>query len=313
MKKINFLLLLMFFSVVASAQNLVLPDETKAFYEAKRACNKAFNFNGSQDEKTAYFKIFEQRLKDLQQMKSFGNSYIYQLGYYDYARSLADQGNYEKAAKYFDKAFYAKVMSAEEFAYADVRGRFANDTALYQKLLAKYRKNELRIYSYEEYEIRKQIYSWFQMDQLAFKLSTYWPLQSYETDIIAFKDSLIRLKINDFEKEYSSIEKHYRLDSWSLFFLMRHLACGFPDVWLEQWEPRDRQRVLNGDLMPEEYAFQYDYSIIHSGQGNSYYGEYNNCGDNVNADTALVNRHRADIGLPPLEEKSKENVIRIVF
>ena len=313
MKKINFLLLLMFFSMVASAQNVVLPDETKAFYAAKRACNNAYTryCNGTQDEKTEKFKLVEQRMKDLQRMKSFSHSNCYQAIYYDYARLLAEQGDYKKAIKYFDKAFYAKMMSAEEFSYGYVRAYFKNDTVLYQKKLSEYRKKEPMIYSYEENEIRKELYSWLQMDQLSIKLSDYWPLKSKEVEILAFKDSLLCLKIEECEKKYPDVENIFGLDRWSSIIILRHLFSAHPEIWLEKWEPRDRQRVLDGNWMPEEYAYQYDFSIIRTGQGNSYYGEYTNCGENANPDTALVDQHRADIGLPPLKEKAKDEMLHI--
>lgn len=53
---------------------------------------------------------------------------------------------------------------------------------------------------------------------------------------------------------------------------------------------------------------------MRSGKGKSYYGQYGCSDDLTPADTAEINRHRADIGLEPLEaERRDKNVIYITY
>ena len=58
----------------------------------------------------------------------------------------------------------------------------------------------------------------------------------------------------------------------------------------------------------------YDFYLVRTGKGKSYYGQYGCSDDLTPADTAEINRHRADIGLEPLEaERRDKNVIYITY
>ena len=70
----------------------------------------------------------------------------------------------------------------------------------------------------------------------------------------------------------------------------------------------------SGQGSPESYAHTYDLYLVRTGKGKSYYGQYGCSDDLTPADTAEINRHRADIGLEPLEaERRDKNVIYITY
>lgn len=295
----------------AYAQEPILSERVKTFYQLREQMTKAWSgkheLGADCQHAVANFGQLHQRL-----LQEYSDLYEPEKRYLNYADLLAECGRLQEAVTQYDNAFYHKSMTAEEFGYKYRREYFATDTLLYQQKMREYREKEYCLYTYAEIEVRKALNAILAMDQMAIKI-TNQPYGGQTVEILHFKDSIVKAELEALAQKYPEIPHILSLDFTANFVLGRHLYSADPQYWLDNEEPRCRANLLVGKDDPKSYAYTYDQCIIRATGGLSFYGEGDNGGLNANPDTALVNKRRANIGLPPLEEKKKENTIFIVY
>jgi tetratricopeptide (TPR) repeat protein len=226
--------------------------------------------------------------------------------YINYADLLVIMGNFKKAIKYYDMAFKSKNMTAEEFSYPYRKEYWGKDTILYNKKLTKYIEKSPIQFTPEETKIRQALKELLAMDQLARKY--WWEYPAHSTcakNIIMYTDSIVMKEIVGLIESHPNMTNIFDVDPWTGFIIGRHIFTAYPEFWLTYFEPDARKKLINGDWSPDEYARTYDRCVIMARGEKSYYGEWDNEGEAVNPDVDKVNQRRFNIGLPPLEEHSK--------
>lgn len=229
--------------------------------------------------------------------------------YSEYANKLAARGNLNEAIVYYDKAFYSKNMLPSDFNIEGIRKWFSEDTALFQLKVKEYQDNFGKIYSYQELQIINEIYSMLSADQL----SRQYSKQHSDRNLLMFTDSLTMQRMIALIQNRTSTDNPLKYVKFAYFVLGRHAYSCYPEMWLQYIEPIERQWLIEGKSANVSYARHYDQAIIYANEEKSYYGEFDDYGRAVNPDTAVVNLHRINIGLPPLEEKKKTNSIFITY
>lgn len=317
MKKITNILVITILCLVVQAQEPVLSPRLKEYYRLKMEANNLiseFNWAITREKDTTAAREmlarYEQMLPRFQQFPEYPS-----YSAFNYADMLAEFGRYEEAVAAYDTAFYHREMDAAAFNYAYRRNYFAGDTLLHQRKLTEYQQAECGLYSFRESQVRRKLWELEAMDQMAIKLSDLPGLDhELEVRMLAFKDSILKASIAQLRADYPEIEDVLSLDFFAKFLLGRHLYSADPDYWFEVEYPRSRKLLESGQGSPESYAHTYDFYLMRTGRGKSYYGQYGCSDDLTPADTAEINRHRADIGLEPLEaERRDKNVIYITY
>ena len=319
MNKITNILVITTLCIVGYAQEPVLSPRLKEFYRIKLELNNLsseFNWIENRTKDTAAMRDILHRYEEKRRhLQEFSEYHSPSWDARNYADMLAILGRYAEAVALYDTAFYHRRMEAYDFNLPYRRDYFAGDTLLHQRKLAEYQQAECGLYTYREWQVRRKLWEMQQMDQMAIKLSDMPGLDhELEVQMLAFKDSVLRASIAQLRADYPEIEDVLALDFWAKFLLGRHLYSSNPDYWFEVEYPRLRKLLESGQSSPEEYAHTYDLYLVRTGKGTTYYGQYGCTDEMTPADTAEINRHRADIGLEPLQAKKKNpNVIYITY
>jgi len=319
MKKITNILVIMVLCLVGQAQEPMLSPRLKEYYRIKTETNNLFSEFSWAENRTKDTAVLRDILvryeENLHRLRQFPEYFRPSWGALNYADMLAVFGRYAEAVSLYDTAFYHRAMEAYDFNLPYRKAYFAGDTLLHQRKLTEYQQAECGLYTYREWQVRRKLWELQQMDQMAIKLSDMSGIDhEMEVRMLAFKDSVLKASIAQLRADYPEIEDVLALDFWAKFLLGRHLYSADPDYWFEVEYPRTRKLLESGQSSPESYAHTYDLYLVRIGRGKSYYGQYG-CTDAMTAaDTAEMNRHRADIGLEPLEAKKKDpNVIYITY
>ena len=318
MKKITNILVIMVLCLVGQAQEPVLSSRLKEYYRIKMEMNNLiseFSWAENRSKDTvAMREILVRYEESRQRLRQYSEYYSSSWDARNYADMLAVFGRYAEAVSLYDTAFYHRNMEAHDFNLPYRKAYFVHDTLLYRRKLAEYQQAECGLYTYREWQVRRKLWELQQMDQMAIKLSDMSGLDhELEVRMLAFKDSVLKASIAQLRADYPEIEDVLALDFWAKFLLGRHLYSADPDYWFEVEYPRSRKLLENGQSSPESYAHTYDLYLVRTGRGKSYYGQYGCADDMTPADTAEINRHRANIGLESLEAKKQSHVIYITY
>lgn len=296
MKK-NFCSLLLVFIALISAQSqeIVVSDSVKSYYKLLQQLESAYNSDAAITViDSIYGRIFSSTMVP---------EWVIANQYESYAVLLARKGDLAKSVEYYDKAFYSKKMLPNRFNRIGIQDFFRKDTALFQSKVSEYESNFGKIYSYQEIQIIQELYSMLSADQLARKFDD----QQHNHALLKFTDSLTMTRMVRLIEENPQIKDPLCYVFVANFVLGRHIYSAYPEFWLTHIEPITRWRLMHGLALPSEYAYTYDRCVIFAKGENSYYGVFDNGGDNANPNLEEVNRHRDNIGLPPLGQKKQND------
>ena len=319
MKKITNILVITILCIVGHAQEPVLSPKLKEYYRIKMEMNNLsseFNWAENRTKDTAAMRdILPRYEENRRRLQQFPEYYKPSSDARNYADMLATLGRYAEAVALYDTAFYHRSMEAYDFNLPYRRAYFAGDTLLHQRKFAEYQQAECGLYTYREWQVRRRLWELQHMDQMAIKLSDMPGIDhELEVRMLAFKDSILKASIAQLRADNPEIEDVLALDFWAKFLLGRHLYSADPEYWFEIEYPRSRKLLESGQGSPESYAHTYDFYLVRTGRGKSYYGQYGCTDDMTPADTTEINIHRANIGLEPLQAKKKDpNVIYITY
>lgn len=295
--KQSFLVLLFILNILTSSQgqDVIVSDSVKSYYKLIEQLKLAHNPDMPITLiDSLYSLVFNSTLVSKEVIAN---------QYEGYALLLAKKGFLKKSVEYYDKAFYSKMMLPNRFNRIGIQDLFKKDTALFQSKVREYESNFGKLYSYQEIQIIQELYSMLSADQLARKFDD----QHHNYVLLKFADSLTMNQMVRLIEENPQIKDPLCYVFVANFVLGRHIYSAYPEFWLTHIEPITRWRLLNGLEMPQAYAYTYDRSVIFAKGENSYYGEYDNGGENANPNLAEVNKHRANIGLPPLGQKKQND------
>jgi tetratricopeptide (TPR) repeat protein len=297
MKK-KLIIILIFCNWTVYSQEIILSEKVKQYYKAHEATlETSININNKKEgaiqdaiEKYEYF--FE--ISDIDDNKDFGF----------YASLLAQSGDLQKAVAYYEKAIKLKKKTAKDFDNHYIKKLFEKDTVLYNQKKKEFYEIPLT-YTVRELELLFEVKQMFAADQLARYYHDDHPqYKNCSKNILVYVDSITMVKLVKLIEKYPEYSNPLNIDPLTAWFIGRHIFTAYPEFWLTYFEPRTREDVINGKGYPKEYARTYDRCIITSGKEKySYYGEWDDEGKAVNPDKELVNQRRANLGLPPLEEK----------
>lgn len=293
--KQSFLVLLFILNILTSSQgqDVIVSDSVKSYYKLIEQLKLAHNPDMPITLiDSLYSLVFNSTLVSKEVIAN---------QYEGYALLLAKKGFLKKSVEYYDKAFYSKMMLPGMFTRT--KDLFEKDTALFQSKVREYESNFGKLYSYQEIQIIQELYSMLSADQLARKFDD----QHHNYALLKFTDSLTMARMVRLIEENPQIKDPLCYVFVANFVLGRHIYSAYPEFWLTHIEPITRWRLLNGLEMPQAYAYTYDRSVIFAKGENSYYGEYDNGGENANPNLEEVNKHRANIGLPPLGQKKQND------
>lgn len=304
MKRTIIILALLFSCFFTYSQEVILSDSVKQFYKLCKVITEITtnpkNYTDEQIDK-AFGNLFKTKLVP---------GHPYNDCYLGYADILAKRGDYNKAIAYYDTAYYAKKLTPANFALRWRKELFNKDTVLYFQKLQEYQDNFGKIYSYRELQIMNKLNAMLQIDQFARNYDDHYP----NRNMLFYVDSLNMDNIVSLIKENPDIEDPLDYDFLANFILGRHLYSAYPEFWLQYIEPITMKKLAEGRGNPQAIARTYDRCIIYAKGEKSYYGEFDDNGDAINPDTNAVNRHRTNIGLPPLDQKeNKSNVIYTTY
>lgn len=296
MKHILLVLSFIFSTLISiQGQDVIVSDSVKSYYKLLQQLEGAYNSDADITViESIYGRIFSSTMVP---------EWVIANQYEGYALLLAKKGNLSKSVEYYDKAFYSKMMLPNRFNRIGIQDLFKKDTALFQSKVKEYESNFGKIYSYQEIQIIQELYSMLSADQLARKFDD----QHHNHALLKFTDSLTMTRMVRLIEENPQIKDPLCYVFVANFVLGRHIYSAYPEFWLTHIEPITRWRLLNGLEMPQAYAYTYDRSVIFAKGENSYYGEYDNGGENANPNLEEVNRHRDNIGLPPLGQKKQND------
>jgi tetratricopeptide (TPR) repeat protein len=230
---------------------------------------------------------------------------VYAGNYVNYADLLAQADNYDKAVQYYDKAFNLKKMQAKEFGYGYRKDYFSNDTLLFNKKLQEYNERT----TINDIELLITVKEMLAMDQFARNYEKKFPQhKNCSKNIIPYVDSITMVRWVELIKKHPEYSDPLSIDKEAAFVIGRHIFTAYPEFWLTNFEPKQRENLIKGNGNPQSYARTYDRCMITSGKAKySYYGEWDNDGKAVNPDKELVNKRRENLGLPHLTDKQSEN------
>lgn len=296
MKRTIFVFLFIFSTLTSiQGQDVIVSDSVKSYYKLLQQLESAYYSDAAITViDSIYGRIFSSTMVP---------EWVIANQYEGYALLLAKKGNLSKSVEYYDKAFYSKMMLPNRFNRIGIQDLFKKDTALFQSKVKEYESNFGKIYSYQEIQIIQELYSMLSADQLARKFDD----QHHNHALLKFTDSLTMTRMVRLIEENPQIKDPLCYVFVANFVLGRHIYSAYPEFWLTHIEPITRWRLLNGLEMPQAYAYTYDRSVIFAKGENSYYGEYDNGGENANPNLEEVNKHRANIGLPPLGQKKQND------
>lgn len=290
-KKICSLLLVFIALIPAQSQEIVVPDSVKSYYKLLQQLEGAYNSDADITViESIYGRIFSSTMVP---------EWVIANQYEGYALLLAKKGNLSKSVEYYDKAFYSKMMLPNRFNRIGIQDLFKKDTALFQSKVREYESNFGKIYSYQEIQVIQELYSMLSADQLARKFDD----QYHNYALLKFTDSLTMARMVRLIEENPQIKDPLCYVFIANFVLGRHIYSAYPEFWLTHIEPITRWRLMHGLALPSEYAYTYDRCVILAKGENSYYGVFDNGGNNANPNLEEVNKHRDNIGLPLLEQK----------
>lgn len=294
----HLLLVLSFiFSTLTSiqGQDIIVSDSVKSYYKLLQQLESAYNSDAAITViDSIYGRIFSSTMVP---------EWVIANQYEGYAILLARKGDLAKSVEYYDKAFYSKMMLPNRFNRIGIQDFFKKDTALFQSKVKEYESNFGKIYSYQEIQIIQELYSMLSADQLARKFDD----QQHNHALLKFTDSLTMTRMVRLIEENPQIKDPLCYVFVANFVLGRHIYSAYPEFWLTHIEPITRWRLMHGLALPSEYAYTYDRCVIFAKGENSYYGVFDNGGDNANPNLEEVNRHRDNIGLPPLGQKKQND------
>jgi len=301
MYKKSLLLLFLTCSLISYSQEIILSDTILQIYKLREEANEYY-FSARHD-KSAVLKAIEK----YDFLFSFSNV-DESVRYLDYADLLAQSGDLYKAMIYYDWAFELKRMTAREFGFSFRKKYFEEDTVLYYQKLDEFNNRMDYYYTAREQELLGDIKAIIAVDQFARQYSRDFPKHKVcSKSIIPYADSLTMVKLIELYEKYPEFDNPLTISKEIGMVLGRHIYTGYPEFWLKYEEARTRKCIIEGKGYPKGYARTYDRCVITSGRElYSVYGEWDNNGKNVNPDKELVNKRRANLGLPPLEEK-KDN------
>ena len=299
MKKIILVLSLAFLFISINAQDIVLSEQQKEFERKIQIANSYvtkiyWNPSLLPEGIKAYEDVFKIGIPE----KAYGSCYV------NYADLLVQSGNLKKAVEYYDKAFNLKKMTAEEFGYSYRKGYFKKDTVLYNNKKMEYLKKMDSYYTAKEQELLIEVEKILSIDQFARYYSQEYPQhRNCSKNIIIYADSITMENMIVLLEKYPEYADPLTIIPEAAIVISRHIHTAYPQFWLTYCEPRWRKAVLESTATPQYYAYMYDRSTILAKGGYSYYGEWDNNGKNANPDEKAVNKRRADMGLPLLQEK----------
>lgn len=289
--KQSFLVLLFILNILTSSQgqDVIVSDSVKSYYKLIEQLKLAHNPDMPITLiDNLYSLVFNSTLVSKEVIAN---------QYEGYALLLAKKGFLKKSVEYYDKAFYSKMMLPGMFTRT--KDLFEKDTALFQSKVREYESNFGKLYSYQEIQIIQELYSMLSADQLARKFDD----QYHNYALLKFTDSLTMARMVRLIEENPQIKDPLCYVFIANFVLGRHIYSAYPEFWLTHIEPITRWRLMHGLALPSEYAYTYDRCVILAKGENSYYGVFDNGGNNANPNLEEVNKHRDNIGLPLLEQK----------
>jgi len=304
MKKVLFIILISCNWAVYS-QELILPENVKQYYKLYEEINGSSSFRTLETDPNKLSKKLEQydslfKIKDI----DFSGDYR------DYAYILAKLGDTKKALEYYELCF--KLNSINVKSFEQCKQYFEKDTILFnQKKEEFYKKYPAQLYNEKELEHRLEVREIFGADQLArYYHDDYPQYKNCSKNILEYVDSITMIKLVKLLDKYPEYTNPLSVSPFESWIIGRHIFTAYPDFWLTYFEPREREALLNGKgLPPTEYARTYDRCIVQSQREKySYYGEWDDGGKAVNPDKELVNKRRANLGLPPLEAKKSDEM-----
>ena len=275
-------------------KDIVLPNKIKKINHQKEVINSIRVYHQPGNLPIA-IKAYE----DLFEMDS--SSLICGAYYCGYADVLAQSGYLSKAIAFYDKAIHDGFMDPNEFGYSYRKDYFAKDTALYHHKLEEYMS--MCVHSVRESQLINELRQLLGADQFARKYEIKHPNYS---DLLRFSDSLVMERLVYLMKKYPEFDDILGVDNEVYMVLSRHIFSAYPEFWLKYFEESTRKRVEDGICLPFVYADLYDKCTIRAYGCQSYYGQWDNHGQNANPDVKLVNKRRAWLGLPPLQETKKD-------
>jgi hypothetical protein len=274
--------------------DIILSQKTKKINAQRELINSIRVFN-QPENLTVALKAYEDLFDMIETEESRGPYYQ------SYADVLAQSGNLNKAIYFYDMAYNKGFEDPKEFGYQYRRDYFSKDTALYNKKLREYMS--MCVHTTRELELIYELKQLLAADQFARKYEIKHPEC---TDIVRFSDSLIMVKLVKLMELYPEYENILSLDEEVSIILSRHIFSAYPQFWLKYFEESTRKRVEAGICLPFVYADLYDKCIIRAYGSKSYYGQWDNNGQNTNPDIKMVNKRRAWLGLPPMNETKKD-------
>lgn len=279
--------------IPAHSQEVVVPDSVKSYYKLLQQLEGAYNSDADITViESIYGRIFSSTMVP---------EWVIANQYEGYALLLAKKGFLKKSVEYYDKAFYSKMMLPGMFTRT--KDLFEKDTALFQSKVREYESNFGKLYSYQEIQIIQELYSMLSADQLARKFDD----QYHNYALLKFTDSLTMARMVRLIEENPQIKDPLCYVFIANFVLGRHIYSAYPEFWLTHIEPITRWRLMHGLALPSEYAYTYDRCVISAKGENSYYGVFDNGGNNANPNLEEVNKHRDNIGLPPMGQKKQND------
>jgi tetratricopeptide (TPR) repeat protein len=279
-------------------QEIILSEEVKQYYKLIEETNELIE-KINNNEEGAIQKSLE-KYEEIFKMSTKDNS----IHFWSYANRLASLGNLQKAVIYFEKAIKHKHKTADDFNSSWVKKYFEKDTSLYNQKLKEFYKIPIT-YSARELELLSEVKEVYAADQFARIYHDAYPEHNNcSKNTIIFVDSITMVKIVKLIEKYPEYSNPLDVDHWAKVIIGRHIFTAYPEFWLTHFEPKEREQLILGNVRPKSYARTYDRCIITSGKEKySYYGEWDDDGKAANPDKELVNKRRANLGLPPLEEK----------
>jgi len=298
MYKKSLLLLFLTCSLISYSQEIILSDTILQIYKLREEANEYYI--RARNDKSAVFKAIE-KYDFLFTFSNVDES----VRYVDYADLLAQSGDLYKAMIYYDWAFELKRMTAREFGISFRKKYFEEDTLLYNNKFKEFNSQMDTYYTARELELLSDIKAMIAVDQFARQYSKDYPKHKNCTkNIIPYADSITMIRWLELYEKYPEFDDPLSISKEIGMVLGRHIFSSYPDFWLKYEEPRIRKCIIEGKGYPKGYARTYDRCIITSGREEySFYGEWDNVGKNVNPDKELINKRRANLSLPPLEDK----------
>ena len=297
MKK-KLIIILISFSMVSHAQEIILTESVKQYYQLHEEINQAILKNN--DTNDAIPEIIEKyeylfTVSDKDESKHF----------WSYANFLARSGDLQKAIVYYEKAIRLQKNMANDFDSYYIKDKlFEKDTVLYHQKKKEFYEIPVT-YSARELELLFEVKQMYATDQFARSYhNDYRQYLNCSKNILEYVDSITMVKWVKLIEKFPEYSNPLSIDFWAKAIISRHILTAYPEFWLTYFEQKEREELINGKGYPKEYARTFDRCTILTGKEKcSYYGEWDDDGKATNPDKALVNKRRANLGLPPLEEK----------